>query len=147
MAASYFEDRIDVAAWVSASDPQKSQALVTASQMLNDIRWIGQSTSAQQLLAFPRVGVYYDTMLEANVALDPLVVPNRIKQATYELAYHLLNNDGLLDMASTVANLQVGKIKIEGIIAAPKFPARVRSLFAPLEATPGSSRASWWRAN
>jgi hypothetical protein len=146
MAASYFEDRIDVAAWEAASEPQRSQALVTASMMLNEIRWVGSSTSQTQKLAFPRAGAYYDTMLEAEIVLDSAVVPVRILEATYELAYHLLNNDGLLDSAGAISNLQVGSIKIETIIAPARFPSTVRRLFGPLVVSGAESR-SWWRAN
>lgn len=146
MATLYFEDRLDVAAWDSANDLQRAQALVTASLMLNEIRWVGKATSPSQKLAFPREGFYYDTMLETDVSLVGTVVPDRIIESTYELAYHLLNNDGLLDNAGTIANLQVGPIKIDTIVAPARFPNKVRRLFNPLVAG-GAGSHSWWRAN
>lgn len=146
MATLYFEDRLDVAAWDSANDVQRAQALVTASLMLNEIRWVGKAASPSQKLAFPREGYYYDTMLETDVSLVGTVVPDRIIESTYELAYHLLNNDGLLDNGGGITNLQVGTIKIDSIVAPARFPNKVRRLFNPLVAG-GAGSHSWWRAN
>ena len=145
-ADSYFEDRLDAAAWDAASVELKSKSLVTASLMLNEIRWVGKAASPTQRLSFPREGSYYDTMLESPVTLSSLLVPARIIEATYELAYHLLNNDGLLDSVASVTDIEIGPIKLSSIRAPAKFPNIVRRLFGPLEVS-ASSNGSWWRAN
>lgn len=143
-ADSYFQDRLDVAAWTSADATQKAQALVTATSMLDDLNWIGTAVSDSQPLAFPRLGAYFDPRVGSDVQLTTSV-PTRIVTATFELAYHLLNNDGLLDDTGTVKNLKVGTINLDLITSSNKLPMRVRNLIKPLLEYGGSRL--WWRAN
>lgn len=143
-ANTYFEDRIDVAAWTSASEAQKSQSLVTATLMLDDLDWIGVAVSDSQTLAFPRVGVYFDPRLGMDVELEN-TIPSRITTATYELAYHLLNNDGLLDDTGSVKDLKVGNIDLNYVKLANRIPNIVKRLVKPLRINSGSNL--WWRAN
>jgi hypothetical protein len=144
-ADAYFEDRLDIAAWSSASSVQKSQALVTATRMLDELEWTGVAVSESQPLAFPRSGAYYDPKLGMDVNFNESTPPTRIVQATYELAYHLLNNDGLLDDTGSVKNLTVGSISLELVIGANKMPNTIRKLIKPLQGSNGSN--FWWRAN
>jgi hypothetical protein len=143
-ASAYFEDRIDVAAWTSAEDAEKSKALVTASAMLNDLRWIGVAISESQTLAFPRTGTYFDPRLGCDITLSD-TTPTRIINATYELAYHLLNNDGLLDDVGTVTDLSVASINLHIRSDSNKIPSFVRNMIKPLLINAGSN--AWWRAN
>lgn len=144
-ADSYFEDRIDVAAWTSANATQKAQALVTATTLLNDLNWIGIAVSDSQTLAFPRTGVYFDPRLGMDIVLDETEVPMRIITATYELAYHLLNNDGLLDDTGTVERISLGSISLDNVVNPNKIPSHVKRIIRPLQENSGSN--SWWRAN
>jgi hypothetical protein len=144
-AETYFEDRIDVAAWTAASAPQKAQALVTATNILETLEWVGVAISEVQSLAFPRNGVYFDPRLGIDVSLSPTSVPSRIIIATYELAYHLLNNDGLLDDTGIVKDLSIGSIKLSTILPASKVPNNVKRIIKPLRVNNGANL--WWRAN
>jgi hypothetical protein len=144
-ANSYFLDRIDVAAWTSANDTQKSQALVTATSMLDNLSWIGVAVSDSQTLAFPRLGSYFDPRLGRTVELNSAVIPSRISTATYELAYHLLNNDGLLDDTGLVKNISIGEVNLTNVLSANKIPSFIRDLIAPLRVNSGANL--WWRAN
>lgn len=144
-ANTYFADRIDVAAWSTGLPDQKSQALITATSMLDELDWVGVAVSDSQALAFPRSGTYFDPRLGQDVSLSELIVPNRIIKATYELAYHLLNNDGLLDDTGSVKNLSIGSIKLDLVQTANRFPQVVKSLIKPLRVNGGSNM--WWRAN
>lgn len=144
-ADSYFDDRLDVAAWISANPIQKAQALITATQYLNDLNWIGIAVSDSQTLAFPRTGAYFEPRLGMDISLDEVSVPNRIITATYELAYHFLNNDGLLDDTGTVENLSLGNISLQNIINANKIPLHIKRLLKPLQENRGSNL--WWRSN
>lgn len=144
-ADSYFEDRLDVAAWTSATVTQKAQALVTATAYLNDLNWIGIAVSDSQTLAFPRTGAYFDPRLGMDVSLDETSVPTRIITATYELAYHFLNNDGLLDDTGTVENLSLGNISLQNIYNPNKIPLHIKRLIQPLQQNRGANL--WWRAN
>jgi hypothetical protein len=143
-ANAYFTDRLDIAAWTDATDPQKDQALVTATRKLDNLNWAGQAISESQALAFPRSGTYYDPKLGYMTSLPPSV-PQRVIDATYELAYHLLNNDGLLDDTGSLTNLSVGQISLSLKKEASTFPAMVKALINPLLSSGGST--NWWRAN
>jgi hypothetical protein len=144
-ANSYFADRIDVAAWTDGSDTQKGQSLVTATSILDSFEWNGVAVSDSQSLAFPREGSYFDPRLGMDMSLQHNSAVNRINTATYELAYHLLNNDGLLDQTGSVADLQIGNIKLDKVRKPDTLPSHVRALIRPLLVNRGASM--WWRAN
>lgn len=140
----YFADRLDIAAWSDAPGTQKDQALVTASMLLDNRAWAGYAVSDTQSLAFPRYGQFFDPRLGRTVAFGDSY-PNRLVQATFELAYHLLNNDGLLDDTGSVKSLQLGTITLTDIGAAPKVPKYVLDFIRPMLVNNGSQ--AWWRAN
>lgn len=142
-ADSYFNDRLDAAAWSSASEDMKSKALVTAAQMLNEMNWFGVAVSDSQTLAFPRTGSYFETRLGKQLSMDP--IPQRIIVANYELAYHLLNNDGLLDDSGEVDSISISSIDIRKIRNANKIASYVKTIIRPLLKNSGVN--SWWRAN
>ena len=54
-ADTYFETRLDVAAWVNADVAQKEAALVTATSLLDEKPWNGYTPTVTQKLAFPRI--------------------------------------------------------------------------------------------
>lgn len=143
-ADTYFADRLDVAAWSSASETQKPQALVTATKMLDDLDWTGYVVSESQPLAFPRNGDYFDPRTGTTIVLGN-TVPARVVNASMELAYHLLNNDGLLDDTGTVEAINIAGISITNIRQANKLPGVVERLIKPLLTNSGSNM--WWRAN
>lgn len=143
-ADAYFDNKLDVAAWTEASPEDKGRALMTATSMLDGLNWIGVAVSDSQALSFPRSGNYFDPRIGLEVVLNETAAPPRIINATYEQAYHILNNDGLLDDTGTVKDLSVGSINLSGVRAPSKFPATVDRLIKPLRQ---NSSNSWWRAN
>jgi hypothetical protein len=143
-AIAYFADRLDVAAWTDANATQQAQALVTATSILDDQHWMGTAISEAQPLAFPRCGSYFDPRLGVNITVDN-ATPDRITRATFELAHHLLGNDGLLDDTGQVLDLQVGSVNLTKIVKPNLIPANVRRLIKPLLTNAGSS--AWWRNN
>jgi len=144
-ADTYFEDRLDVAAWTEANATQKAQALVTATAAMDNLDWVGVAVSDSQALAFPRTGIYFDPKLGIEIELSSTTVPKRITTGTIELAYHLLNNDGLLDDTGSVENLTIGSITLSNVISANKVPGNVKKLIMPLQVNSGAR--FWWRAN
>lgn len=144
-ADGYFVDRLDVDAWTTADNTQKGQALVTATSTLDAMPWNGTVISASQNLAFPRSGYYFDPRLGQHVTLTSDVLPARIVWATYELAYHFLNNEGLLDDSGVVNDLNIGSISLTTIRAPSLIPAVVKRLIKPLLVNAGSN--SWFRSN
>ena len=143
-AEAYFADRLDVAAWVEAGATEKAQALVTATAVLDDQVWTGVAISDSQPLAWPRAGSYFDPRIGAELYFDNNP-PVRIVKATYELAHHLLNNDGLLDDTGEVLNLSISTINLSNISRASLISSAVKRIIKPLLQSGGSG--TWWRAN
>lgn len=143
-AAAYMADKLDTAAWVDATPEAQAQAIVTATRILDDLSWTGLTISEAQPLAFPRQGEYFDPRLGKSISL-PTTVPNRITQACIELAYHLLNNDGLLDDTGSVKNIGLDVINLTNVLNANVLPASVKRMIKPLQVNQGGSL--WWRAN
>jgi hypothetical protein len=142
-ADTYFSDRLDVTAWTSASEDRKSQALITATSMLDDLTWNGAATDSSQKLAFPRSGYYFDPRL--GITVEMINIPSRISNACSQLANHLLNNDGLLDDTGSVIDLNVGGISLSKIRNPSKVPSTVKRLIRPLLSN--TTINAWWRAN
>lgn len=145
-ANEYLADRLDVAAWNEADDSQKSQAIVTATTMLDNLAWVGQAVSSSQSLAFPRKATYYDPKFACWIELtESTGIPKRIQNACCELAYHLINNDGMLDDTGAVADINISGITLKDIRNPNKLPTLVRQFISPLLANSGSRM--WWRSN
>jgi hypothetical protein len=140
---TYVADRVDMAASTDADDTTRSQALVSATDLLNELPWTGAMIDSDQPLAFPRNGSYFDTKVGGLVLLNG--IPKRIKQATYELAHHILNNEGLQDRTGSVINMQVGSVNLSKIEIAPVIPLKVMNMIRPMFINRGAR--SWWRAN
>jgi hypothetical protein len=143
-ADTYFADRLDAAAWTAADVTAKSQALVTATGVLENMSWTGVAMSPTQDLAFPRYGTYFDPRIGTRMEIGDSTPP-RVFTASIELAYHFLNNDGILDNTGTVKDIEVGSIKLTEVIAPNLIPGIVKRLIKPLLVNAGAN--SWWRAN
>jgi len=140
-----FSQRLDAAAWTQdATADQKAAALITSTMLIDLEEYIGYAVSESQDLAFPRVGAYYEPKLGTTVTLTE-TTPWRIERACDELAYHLLNNDGLLDDVGGVKSISLAQIDLQGIRNPSKFPSIVKSLLKPLLVRGGST--AWWRSN
>lgn len=143
-AQAYFDNRLDVAAWTDATADEKAQALVTATRILDEMPWTGTAVSETQSLAFPRDGSYFDPRLGTTVTFTA-TPPDRTSTAAIELAYHLLNNDGLLDDSGVVKDLTVSSVQLTHMLAPNLIPSIVRRSIKPLLINAGSQ--NWWRAN
>jgi hypothetical protein len=141
-AATYMADKVDVAEWDEATDILREKALITATRYLDEKEWRGVIIDKDQHLAFPRNCTYFEPKF--GFEITETAVPRRILEATIELAYHLIYNDGLLDDEGRVENIHIGSIEMHNIQSPSKIPVTVRNLIKPL--LKNSSR-SWWRAN
>lgn len=144
-ADAYLQDRVDVAAWFTADNTARAQALITATSMLDTLPWVGYAVSEAQSLAFPRRGSYFDPRIGYSVNLNEADIPKRILNAVAELAYHLILNDGLLDSSGGIKSLTVGPIQLNDISPVPSIPSFVKRLIKPLQVNSGGN--PWWRAN
>lgn len=144
-ADGYFADRLDVDAWTSASETQRAQSLVTATTLLDSMNWTGTAVSDSQSLAFPRIGTYFDPRLGRDADISSPAALKRLNTAVFELGYHLLNNDGLIDNTGGVEDLKIGNILLKNVDNPAMVPAVVKRLIKPLLVNAGSN--VWWRAN
>lgn len=143
-ADAYFGDRLDSAKWTAATNPTKSQALISASGLLDNLSWVGYAVSDTQSMAFPRVGIYYDAKMGINITFDTNV-PNRIVSATMELALHLLTNSGIRDDTGSVMDMSISDVTLSRIAPPSLIPPGVKKLINPMLINSGASL--WWRAN
>ena len=79
-AQTYFEGKLHIPAWVEADEDQRNRALREASTRIDQLAFRGAKTSDLQDLEWPRINTSY--------ADD--VIPQRVKNATCEVAYALL---------------------------------------------------------
>ena len=141
---AYFADRLDADEWTSATEEMKGQALVTATSIFEYLNWAGVAVSESQDLAFPRVGSYFDPRVGTEVEFGS-TTPDRIIRATFELAFHFLSNDGILDDTGRAVDVVVGPIKLNQVFSPNLIPSHVKRLINPMLVNAGSN--IWWRAN
>ena len=77
--------------WVTATTDNKGRALIMATRYLDQLSWIGSRASTTQALAWPRSEAECGewTFTDAEI-------PQPIKQATFDLAEALLDDNSLL---------------------------------------------------
>ena len=95
-------------AWDELDDATKAVLLVSATRALDvQFLWHGYRATSTQALEWPRQRVrdLYDTLISANV------VPERVRQATCEMAYYLTKGDRSPEN-STVSGLDRLKIDV-----------------------------------
>lgn len=143
-ADAYFADRLNASAWSSLTSPQKEQALVTATTIIDENNWVGTALYEDQVLAFPRAGSYFDTKLGSEIVLTESY-PLRLVNAVYELALHLYSNPDTYNASGAIDKIKVGPIELTGITETAKSPHIVRTLIRPLLTNGG--RNLWWRSN
>ena len=98
-AETYMLARLNASNWGS-DDDLKNRALVEATRELCGVRWQGTPVSTTQALQWPR---YYvanpDAPAYSTVLYASTIIPQRVKDATMELAFQFLNA-GTTDVAA-----------------------------------------------
>jgi len=153
-ADTYFETRIDAAEWDSSNDETKEQALVTATQLIDERHWIGAAVSSSQALAWPRKNaIYYDPRMGQQITVANDEVPSQVKIAVYEQALHLVQNEDLLaQKIQTFESISVGSISLSDsnndVTKTSITPSIIIKPLRPLIRRDGIGMGgSWWRAN
>jgi hypothetical protein len=125
----YFNDRLDATTWDNANDLTKAKALVSATRMIDGESFVGIASSATQALSFPRKGSFTDLSFGGEISIDgdfdmtgqpaseagfpawfrglPREV-RYLKTATYEQAYWLIANSGVINSYSTTTSSSSG---------------------------------------
>ena len=151
-ALAYFDNRLDSGAWINADEEDRENSLVTATRILDQNQFIGVAISSNQSLGWPRKeATSFDPRLGLWVTYAENEYPDRLKLATYELAYHLLANENLLDQKTqTFEEISVGTITIKDsnndVYRTPIVPSMVKRVLKPLLVNGGTSNL-WWRVN
>ena len=151
-AQTYMDARLNSSAWSAASPTNQSIALVEATRELSARRWIGEAVSSSQALAWPRAFARNPDAAWGTGALyfDTTVIPQRVKDATCELAFQFLNA-GTTDIASLDATLNT-RVKTVDVITTEyfepnqrrqglaRFPRVMNYIRQLLDSVPGSAR-------
>lgn len=112
---AYVTDRVSdsavLTAWTALTTDQKSTYVVNASRSIDTFTiWIGDKYSRDQRLDWPRVNAYIDGFI-----LDQITFPDRVKEATCEMAIFSMQNNGLISVAQNAAldSVKVGPITVD----------------------------------
>lgn len=108
-AGSYFSDSFGKGRWATASQATREALVITASRSLDQyLEWNGQKTDEAQSMEWPRKG----TTGKSGIAYADDTIPMPVKFATYELAYYILENNGISFSDQTVDEVKVGSIEV-----------------------------------
>ena len=106
-ADAYFDASASNQVWNNHQDGYKKAALIQATQWLNYLSFAGDCCTDTQALQWPREHV--TCMCREAVCTE---IPLQVKQATYELALHLVHKPSLITGDSAVVpSPQVGAVK------------------------------------
>lgn len=117
--------RLFCAPWSAANDTTRTQALITATGLLDRMQWQGRALAQTQPLAWPRLH-------DRCPAGYPLAtdIPMAIIIATVELAIHLLTN-GEMTGAPIMQRMLGDSMVMYYPTIADEFPKHVRRLIEP----------------
>lgn len=135
-ANAFHDDDVNGASWQFVGDDAKDRALLTATRLIEQRRFLGDKTSSGQALSFPRTGL---TDLDGNaVASDS--VPQRVKDAQALLARLLAATPTLSEKKGTSSNqkrVKAGSVEVEYFRpeTGQRFPPSVMELLGPFLAS------------
>ncbi len=112
-ADAYHDVHLYAATWTDADDDNRKIALIMATRILDEVcEWQGEKLAGDQALRWPRWDVYD----KDGFVLPADEIPVFLKNATAELARHLLAKDRLQTMDDAVAGLtkvKAGSVEVE----------------------------------
>lgn len=136
-ADAYLEARLNSSLW-AGTEPKK-QAVIEATREISAMIWQGYRVTATQALSWPRANAPDPDAISDYVYFDTDVIPQRVKDATCELALEFLKA-GTTDIAGTDKGAGVIEKTVDVLTtrwASPtpgglaRYP-RVMKLLAPL---------------
>lgn len=99
-ATTYMEARLNGSTWTSATTDNQNRALVEATRELSSREYTGMKASSTQALQWPRsFAVNPDINWVGNPFYASDIIPQRVKDATCELAFQFLKA-GTTDIAA-----------------------------------------------
>ena len=113
-ADTFMESRLNASTWeTDASDDSKNRALVEATRQISRLSYGGRRTDGTQILSWPRQ-VTFDPDSPVQDYFSSTVVPQRVKDATMELAFQYIKA-GTTDVAALDATHNVKRSRIDVI--------------------------------
>jgi len=109
LAAAYFDAKIHTEAWDAAADELKTQALITATNVIDNIfYWRGVAMTTTQPLQWPR-GYAYNNY---NVLIDSESIPINLINAVHEQAFIFISTDTISDQYIGISKVRVADIEV-----------------------------------
>jgi len=119
-ADTYAVERDGTDDFVNLFEEDKEQLLVSATDFLDTLIWVGEAASDTQVLAWPRNAEYYDPRLGAVVTITA-ETPVEINEAQIELAMYFAANGSLTGSGGSATSgvvpdkIKVGSIELDGL--------------------------------
>lgn len=115
-ASAIADTMLGTLAWTSATTDQRTRALITATNGLETLQWIGERVTETQALSWPRSGAAC-----GDKSYDDDEIPREVELATFDLAEALLSDPGLLrspaggggELVPGVPNRDLSRLKLD----------------------------------
>lgn len=116
-ATAYLGNRLNSGAWTAASPDDQSRALIEATRKISTMIWQGSRATDTQALSWPRFLAPNPDGVTITwwAYYDPAIIPQRIKDATCELALEFLRA-GTNDIANADPNAGVIEKQVDVLI-------------------------------
>lgn len=127
-ADDYHKTHLYNSTWIAADDWQREAALIWATRLLDEqIDWKGYVETTTQALRWPRADVLDR---DGRRYLDNTAIPLFLKQATAELARHLLAGDRTQERSIGIASVKADTVDVvfDKHDVKPVLPPSVRSI-------------------
>lgn len=125
-ADAYALDREGTDDFINLFEEDKEKLLVSATDFLDTITWVGEAAATTQALAWPRNATYYDPKIGAEVTISN-ETPEEIKEAQVELAIYFVANGSFTGTTTSSSGdgpdrIKVGSIEIDGLKTRDNIP-------------------------
>lgn len=115
-ASAIADTMLGTLAWTTATTDQRTRALISATNGLETLAWIGERTTTTQALSWPRTGAACG---DKNYADDE--IPREVELAAFDLAEALLSDPVLLrssaggggELVPGVPNRDLSRLKLD----------------------------------
>ena len=146
-ADAYHANHLYATVWTSAVLAQKEAALIWATRLLDEqVDWCGEKSTKDQALRWPRWYVADRDGYDVGMT----VIPGWLKNATAEMARHLLAGDRTTERSIGLQSVTADTVEVvfDKHDVKPVLPPSVRSIVEPYGRVtgPGSGTAQLVRA-
>jgi len=110
---THYEGRVVVERWRALADDGKERVVRSAVRLLDRLyRWRGSRTYHEQVLEFPRQGLYDDGLYLDSTELPPRLVESEALMVVWVLSDRGSDFESSVDVDSAISKVEVGDIKI-----------------------------------